>query len=73
VAEVRTLDGTVRELTNVVIVTDSLFGLTADEARVRVALSLARVTDIREKRSDTVRTLLLLGVLLTALVVKAGF
>jgi hypothetical protein len=72
VARVRTLDGTVRELSNVLIVTDSLFGLTADEARIRVVLPLSRVVEISEKRRDSVRTLLLLAVLLVVAAANAG-
>jgi hypothetical protein len=72
VARVRLLDAREYHLANVVIATDSLFGLTADEARMRVAVPLANVASIEQRRRDVLLTMLA-GVLIVAFVVATGF
>ena len=63
--------GTVRELVNVVIATDSLFGNTNDETRLRVSVPLAQVASLEELRDDPRRTIGLI-VLLAVLGATSG-
>ena len=57
----------VLELTNVVIATDSLFGLGGGVAELRVALPLRDVSRIETRVKSPGRTLLVLGAVLVAL------
>lgn len=63
--------GRVHELTNVVIVTDSLFGTSNDVLRVRSAFHLSQVTGLEVLRDDSRRTIGLI-VLLAIVGARAG-
>lgn len=64
-------NGQVRELVNVVIATDSLFGTSNDPARIRSAYHLTEVQSLEVLRDDPARTVGLV-VLLAILGSRAG-
>jgi hypothetical protein len=68
-ARITLVDRSTVTLVHVVIATDSLFGVSNDEAAIHHAFPLTGITRIEEQRKAGLLTLLLLGGILTYLIV----